>query len=54
MEMKRRFPDEIIESDRFFYLTFWGGRDYEQDIWFVNNSDETLGSGPIDFRQTAY
>ncbi|MFC6637399.1 hypothetical protein [Sulfitobacter sediminilitoris] len=42
MEMKRRFPDKIADSDRIFYLTSWGGEDYENDIWFVNNSDETL------------
>lgn len=42
MEMKRRFPTKIADSDRVFYLTSWGGQDYENDVWFVNNSDETL------------
>lgn len=42
MEMKRRFPTEIADSEKIFYLTCWGGQEYENDIWFVNNSDETL------------
>lgn len=42
MEMKRRFPTEIADSEKIFYLTCWSGQEYENDIWFVNNSDETL------------
>ena len=42
MEMKRRFPTEIADSEKILYLTCWGGQEYENDIWFVNNSDETL------------
>jgi len=40
--MKRRFPAKIADSDGLFYLTSWGGQEYENDVWFVNNSDETL------------
>jgi len=43
MEMKRRFLTKSTDPERIFYLTCWSGqKSHQEEVWFVNNSDETL------------
>ena len=43
MEMKRRFLTKSTDPERIFYLTCWSGQNaFQDEVWFVNNSDETL------------
>ena len=43
MEMKRRFLTESTDPERIFYLTCRSGQNaFQDEVWFVNNSDETL------------
>ena len=43
MEMKRQFPTELANPEKVFYLTCFAGQNtFQDEVWFVNNSPETL------------
>ena len=43
MEMKRRFLTKSTDPERIFYLTCWSGQNaFQEEVFFVNNSDEKL------------
>ena len=43
MEMKRRFLTELANPEKVFYLTCFAGQNaFQDEVWFVNNFQETL------------
>ena len=43
MEMKRRFLTELANPEKVFYLTCFAGQNaFQEEVFFVNNSDEKL------------